>query len=164
MPMNGAVDIIENNEATKFAVLSFDDVPEDMYQNAYPFLKSQSIPFTLFLANEYIGKRGYLSLEQIKELQQTDLCTIGAHTKSHQMLRRSKNVHEEIAGCKEELEELLDCSVNYFAYPYGSLQAVDKKSVYIAKAHYRAAFSTVYADINDTSSAYRWFLPRKYIK
>ena len=162
--MSEAFRIIEERNSKKFAILSFDDVPDDMYTNAYPFLKANHIPFTLFLARDRVGMPGYLSLRQIKELQKDGLCTIGSHSMSHTMLRYSKDKIYEIVESKTEIEALLGVSVDYFAYPYGSVYAVDIQSRNIAMRYYKAAFSTLYGDINDSSSRCKWFLPRKFLQ
>ena len=50
--MTGAKD--KSRQEPPFCVITFDDVPDDVYVNAYPILKSKRIPFTLFVTSKYI--------------------------------------------------------------------------------------------------------------
>ena len=42
-----SIDSIYDFHSRKFAIITFDDGCLDMYENAYPFLKKHSIPFTV---------------------------------------------------------------------------------------------------------------------
>jgi peptidoglycan/xylan/chitin deacetylase (PgdA/CDA1 family) len=46
---------------------------------------------------------------------------VGAHTRHHVHLRAldAATCHEEIGGCKAELEDLSGAAVRHFCYPYG---------------------------------------------
>ena len=46
---------------------------------------------------------------------------IGGHTRSHADAGRltGYDLPHEIAGCKRDLENAIDCKVRYFAFPYG---------------------------------------------
>jgi len=56
----------------------------------------------------------------VRELHRNGM-QVGAHTVSHPILTRltRDDAHAEIAGSRAKLEELLDASVNAFAYPNG---------------------------------------------
>ena len=56
--------IIRNKDTKKFALITFDDIPESVFTNAYPILKKYNIPFTIFVAIKYIGEKGFISKEQ----------------------------------------------------------------------------------------------------
>ena len=45
----------------KNVVLTFDDVYESVYLNAYPLLKKKDVPYYLFVCNEYLDKDKYVS-------------------------------------------------------------------------------------------------------
>jgi peptidoglycan/xylan/chitin deacetylase (PgdA/CDA1 family) len=63
-----------------------------------------------------------LDLEKIKELQNSKLITIGAHTLYHPILKNEtdERTNEEISKSITELSELLGEQVQYFAYPNGT--------------------------------------------
>ena len=53
----------------KKILLTIDDAFLSFYENAWPILKKNEIPFILFVSTEPIGKRGYMTWEQIKEIE-----------------------------------------------------------------------------------------------
>lgn len=156
-----ALKYIKEGSDTKFAVVTFDDVPNNVYVNAYPILKELSIPFTLFITTGYIGKEGYLTNEQIIEMDNDPLCTVGAHTLTHPQLRRVSNSYEELSKSKAILEQMLKHPIKFLAYPYGRQSSISKKVIRQSKEiGYECAFSTVQTPINDISSKSSFFLPR----
>ena len=48
----------------KKILLTIDDAFLSFYENAWPILKKNKIPFILFVSTEPIGKKGYMSWEQ----------------------------------------------------------------------------------------------------
>ena len=153
--------ILDRKSSEPFAVVTFDDVPDNFFTNAYPILRERSIPFILFLTTSFIGKQGYLSEKQIKELDRDPLCTIGAHTLTHPMLRRVSNSKEELTKAKHILEERLGHSVDYMAYPYGRQSSVSRRIMREARdAGYLCAFGTIQSPITDTSSNNFYYIPR----
>ncbi len=159
--LDACLSLIGKESNQRFAVLTFDDVPADFLENAYPFLRSKEIPFTLFITTSYLQTVGFLNEEQIKELVKDPLCTIGAHSVTHPMLRNSKDYKEEISNSKKILEETLDKPIDYFAYPYGRQSAVSRRVRKCVKEYgYKAAFSTIFAPISSVTLRKRYFLPR----
>ncbi len=155
------LDIIHFKHSAKFAIVTFDDVPDNFYTNAYPVLKNYDIPFVLFITTEFIDKKGYLSMEQIVELDKDPLCTIGAHTMTHPMLRKVNNSREELVDSKKHLEEILGHQVNYLAYPFGRQSSVSRRIMKEAKqSGYLCAFGTIQSYITDTSSNNLFYIPR----
>lgn len=160
-----ALDIMRNKNDEKFAVVTFDDVSDDVYCNAYPILKHNNIPFTLFVTTNFINKVGFLSKYQLLEMDKDNLCTIGAHTVSHPMLRYSDDISYELKHSKNILEELLGHKVDYLAYPYGRQSSVSRKVQIIAKkSGYKCAFGTIQTPISDVSEKNMFYLPRVVLK
>lgn len=159
-----ALDIIRKRDSKKFFIITFDDIPKSVYTNAYPFLKKKNIPFTCFIAVNLIGTADFINYDQLIELSKDPLCTIGSHTLNHSMLRHSKSKKKEIVDSKSKLQDMINQEVKFFAYPYGSVFAVDYKSIKFTKKAYLCAFSTINANLNNTSSRFKWFLPRIYVK
>lgn len=152
--------IVSQHSNKKFVLITFDDVPEDMYINAYPYLKENHIPFTVFITTGFIDKKGYLSSEQLESLNKDPLCTIGAHTISHPLLRFNKDKRIEIVECGNILERIIGKPIGVFAYPFGSLYSTDRCSVRLAKERYELAFSTIESNLNDYTVHKTLFLPR----
>jgi peptidoglycan/xylan/chitin deacetylase (PgdA/CDA1 family) len=156
-----AYELIVKKSSQKFAVITFDDVPDCVFINAYPFLKDHNIPFTVFVTTSFINQSPYLSLEHLLALNDETLCTIGAHTVSHPYLRSDKQAGQEIKNSKEQLELLIGKKISFFAYPYGQIKTISLSNIrMVEEAGYLMAFSAINATINDISSNYLWFLPR----
>lgn len=156
-------DCINNNYIgmTKMVSVTFDDVPDNFYTNAYPILKRENIPFTLFVADKFIDTPGFLTGKQLQILSKDILCTIGAHTISHQQLSKTKNSLEEMRLSKNKLEELLERDVEYLAYPYGKHSSINHKIMYQAKKiGFKRAFGTINAPITYFTRNFKFYLPR----
>ena len=57
----------------KEILITIDDAFLSFYLEAWPFLKQNKIPFILFVSTEPVGKNGYMTWEQIKEVEQKNL-------------------------------------------------------------------------------------------
>jgi poly-beta-1,6-N-acetyl-D-glucosamine N-deacetylase len=119
----------------KCVLITFDDVDESVYQNAFPILKKEGIPSTLFLLMKHIGNKNFdglslLDWNQIEEMKKTGLFTFGVHTYN----LHYKDSDKQPAFVKKENVELFQKDTakaiqlyrdkfnkkpNYFAYPYG---------------------------------------------
>lgn len=155
------INIDPKNYKQKFCLVTFDDVPANFITCAYPYLKENKIPFTLFITTEYLTDKKYLSEEQIKELDKDFLCTIGAHTISHPMLRRCCNPEKELLESKRILESILGHSVDIMAYPFGKHSSISKHIRKLTKkVGYVCAFSTINAPISEVSYKSKFFIPR----
>jgi len=53
----------------KKILLTIDDGFESFYNEAWPILKKEKIPFILFISTEPVGKNGYMTWRQIKEIE-----------------------------------------------------------------------------------------------
>lgn len=104
------------------AAITFDDGLEDVYTIAYPFLKSLSIPFTIFVLSDKLDHPGYLTTEQLLELADDPLVTIGSHGTDHTRMGRASEEKQqiELLLSKSKLELLLNRPCKFFAYPFGS--------------------------------------------
>lgn len=61
--------------------------------------------------------------------------TIGAHSCSHKKissLKSESDINRELIECVEVIEKNLDIKVNHFAFPFGSMESMSKKSLNIA--------------------------------
>jgi len=108
---------------------------DDGYANNFPAfeaLASRGLPATWFVVSASVGQpaqwedddtAGWPMLDagQLREMAQAGM-EIGGHTRHHCKLaeKPEDQWHDEIAGCRAELEDLLQGPVTSFAYPYGS--------------------------------------------
>ena len=70
----------------KKILLTVDDAFTSFYENAWPYLKQKKIPFILFVSTQSVGKKGYMTWEQIKEIENSSFGFIGNHSHSHEYL------------------------------------------------------------------------------
>jgi peptidoglycan/xylan/chitin deacetylase (PgdA/CDA1 family) len=132
-------------------VITVDDGYEDNYTHAYPVLKKERFPATIFIIAEHIGMiKGFLTWEEVKEMLKSGI-TFGAHTKSDvyvPSLRDEARLWEETAGARRMIEGHINSPVYYFCYPTGGFTEMAKET--LKKAGYRAACTTNrgFADFN----------------
>ena len=154
---------LENWEKEQdFFALTIDDVPENFYHNAYPLLREAGIPFTLFVNVSLLNKEKFITREQLVEMSQDKLCTIGSHGVSHGefALLNKEQVLRELQDSKHELELIIGKPVEMFAYPYGSYYACGSANKYLAEEVYKYAFGTVACPITKPSLLKKYYLPR----
>ena len=105
----------------KKILLTIDDAFLSFYDEAWPFLKKNKIPFILFVSTEPIGKKGYMSWDQIKEVEQENFTSIGHHSHSHEYLI-DKSDHKFVKDI-EKANILFKKELKYipplFSYPFG---------------------------------------------
>ena len=57
----------------KEILITIDDAFESFYFEAWPYLKKNKIPFILFVSTEPVGKNGYMTWDQIREIEKESL-------------------------------------------------------------------------------------------
>jgi peptidoglycan/xylan/chitin deacetylase (PgdA/CDA1 family) len=122
-------------------VVTFDDAWSDTHENALDVLVEHSIPATLYVPTTLLGREGFLTRVQLLEIVQAGI-QIGAHTRTHRDLRGCSDTEldDEIAGSRNDLEDLLNTEVDTFAYPAG---LHDHRVVAaVARAGFRSAITT----------------------
>ncbi len=131
--LNQLVEWIEGEQAIpeKTVVLTFDDGYEDNCSNVWPILKKYNFPATIFLAPDLIGKKAgdsknvvldMIDWPQIQEMHQSGLIDFQPHGLNHKELCKIslEQVEQEIRGSKNIIEEQLNKTCHFFAYPRGS--------------------------------------------
>ncbi len=117
----------------KKILLTIDDAFSSFYKAAWPYLKKQKIPFILFVSTESVGKNGYMTWAQIKELEKEDMVFIGNHSHSHDYLVDLKNdaFIKDINTASKIFKKELGYNPIFFSYPFGEYSTSIKK--YISK-------------------------------
>ena len=122
---------LNNAKNQRKILLTIDDGYTSFYENAWPILKASKIPFILFISTREVGKKGYMSWKEIKDIAKFDFVEIGNHSHSHDYLidfdnEKIKNdLEKSIDIFKRELNKDLD----FFSYPFGEYSASLKKIV-----------------------------------
>ncbi len=135
-------------------LLTFDDGFLGVHEHAAPVLAALGWPATVFLVSQLIGKRDdwceahnpsgvtypLLDASHIRELRGQGF-SFHSHTRNHADLPTldDRQLHDQLAGSRTDLQALLGEEVAYLAYPYGHY---DDRVLQAAQvAGYRAAFS-----------------------
>lgn len=101
-------------------LLTFDDGNVDQWENSIEVLDQYNFKALFFIMTVTVGKRNYLSEEQIRLLSQWEHY-IGCHTWDHQSVNslKTKDFHWQVERPKAYLENLTGLPIIAFAYPYG---------------------------------------------
>lgn len=136
-------------------VLSFDDGYDNFYTNAYPILKARGLKAIVFVITDRVGSPGYLTWNQIVEMDQSGLITIGSHTLNHVSLAGidKEKATREIVDSKFAIETHLGHNIDYFCYPYGTFDYQAMKIV--EESGYKMALSTIQG-VDQTYSDRYW--------
>jgi peptidoglycan/xylan/chitin deacetylase (PgdA/CDA1 family) len=105
-------------------VFTFDDGCETDLIFAAPILKEAGFGATFYVTVAHLGRRGYLSESQLRELSDAGF-EVGSHSLTHSYLHdlSDARVREEVAGSKERLEQLTGRAVRHFSCPGGRWDA-----------------------------------------
>lgn len=122
-------------------VLTFDDIYDNVFLNAFPVLCELNIPATCFLSTAFVDspepflfdpwamehqadipQDSWLPItsEHVTEMVASGLIEFGAHTHTHQDFRdRPEDFQQDLECGMEELERLVGSPPQAFAFPYG---------------------------------------------
>jgi len=135
-------------------IVTFDDGYKDVIDNAYPVLENYHFKATVFLIINKIGKEGYLSWNDIFQLQ-TAGWSFGSHTLNHRSLTAldQTEAEKEISESKKILDWALKKPVTFFCYPYGKFNQDVVKIV--QDAGYLGATTTLFGRQNSGADIYQ---------
>ena len=131
----------KKNQSQKQVLLTFDDGYDNNYNYAYPVLKDHGFPAVIFVVVNKLGRKGYLTSAQVKEMQNNGI-VIASHTLNEKYapaLSRARLV-QELCGSKEKLEKITGWPVEFFAYCSGGYNIQAQKI--LKDAGYLIAFTT----------------------
>ena len=117
----------------KKILITIDDAFSSFYEIAWPYLKEKQIPFILFVSTESVGRNGYMTWEQIKEIEKENTAYIGNHSHTHKYLIDFKNEDfiNDINVSSLIFKERLGYNPIFFSYPFGEYSTLIKE--YISK-------------------------------
>jgi len=123
--------IIKTNLDSSYLLLTIDDGFESFYKNAWPILSEKKIPFILFISTREVGKHGYMTWKQIKEIEESGLGTIGNHSHSHEYLVdwKEDEIKSDLETSIKIFKKELGHSPKIFSYPFGEYGSNLKKIV-----------------------------------
>tara|TARA_Y100000816_G_C26025830_1_gene536842 strand:+ start:56 stop:1114 length:1059 start_codon:yes stop_codon:yes gene_type:complete len=136
------LDFAENynkSKVNKKILLTIDDAFSSFYKNAWPFLKQNKIPFILFVSTDPVGKKGYMTWEQIREVEKETFAFIGNHSHSHEYMIEfdSFKFQNDINKSIKIFEKELGYNPIFFSYPFGEYSLKQKNFI---KKKFKFAF------------------------
>jgi peptidoglycan/xylan/chitin deacetylase (PgdA/CDA1 family) len=150
----------ENPPPPRTVAITFDDGYEDNFTTALPLLRRYGARATLYLVADReegsdwsakkkahhnsgeLTREPKLSDEQVREMIDSGLIELAAHTLTHANLARvgPEEREREIGGSREWLERRFGRAVTSFAYPFGIWGPEDRQAV--ERAGFRSAVTT----------------------
>jgi len=148
----------------KKILITIDDAFSSFYEIAWPYLKEKKIPFILFVSTKTIGGNGYMTWDQIIELEKENTVYIGNHSHAHNYLVDMKNEDfiTDIVTSSKVFNKNLGYNPIFFSYPFGEYSSLIKE--YISK-NFKFSFGqhSGVIDVNkDRSELPRFPINEKY--
>lgn len=108
------------NDQVKHVVVTFDDGLVSDYQEAYPILTEAGVQANFFVNTATIGTRGFLTWQQIAEMQRAGM-SFQSHGHDHVVLIRLSTgaLEQQLSKSKQLLEDRVGRPVDFLAVPYG---------------------------------------------
>jgi peptidoglycan/xylan/chitin deacetylase (PgdA/CDA1 family) len=102
-------------------LITIDDGFQSFYDQAWPILKKEKIPFILFVNTREVGTRGYMSWKQIREVSKEKFAHIGNHSHSHEYLvdMKDEKIIDDINLASSDFKDNLGYNSSFFSYPFG---------------------------------------------
>ena len=149
---------LRNNKKQRKVLLTIDDGFLSFYQNAWPILKKDKIPFILFVSTKEVGSFNYMNWEQIKEISKENFVEIGNHSHTHEYLvdENNKFITADIQKSINIFKEKLGKNSDFFSYPFGEY-SINFKNI-IKSLGFKYAFGQHSGVIDETKDLFE--LPR----
>jgi peptidoglycan/xylan/chitin deacetylase (PgdA/CDA1 family) len=149
-------EMLRAHPSQNLVAITFDDGYRDNLTVALPLLEKFRLPMTLFVTAGFLGRDGYLSETELREISQHPLVTIGAHGLWHRHFNRltQDEARFELMESRRLLGGVTGKTVDLLAWPYGECNSeLEQLS---AACGYRASWS-VWKGTNSAHS--RWRVP-----
>ena len=149
---------LSNNKKERKILLTIDDGLQSFYNNAWPILKKNEIPFILFVNTREVGSYNYMDWNQIKEIHQSEFAEIGNHSHSHEYLvnESPEVIRKDIVKSINIFKNKLGTNSKFFSYPFGEY-SLEFKEI-IKDLEFEFAFGQHSGVIDETKDF--WELPR----
>lgn len=111
-------------------------------------------------------RRQAMTWEQVKELSNHPLCTIGGHTVSHCVLNQlsEDDFRKEVGNNIRKIESVTGKPVQHFAYPYGSPNEIGEREYQlISEFGFKTVFFSYGGCITNENKHNTTHLPRVYL-
>jgi peptidoglycan/xylan/chitin deacetylase (PgdA/CDA1 family) len=132
LSMRALLPYLQGQRRGKVVGITFDDGYLNNLTHAAPVLQALGFSATCYLVSQRMGQTNdwdlslgvaqapLMNLDQVRQWLGAGQ-DVGAHSRTHAHLPQltSAQAHREIAGCRDELQAALDCTVTDFCYPYG---------------------------------------------
>ena len=111
----------DKRKDNKKVLITIDDGFKSFYNEAWPYLKKNQIPFILFISTEPVGKNGYMNWDEIREIEKSELGYIGHHSHTHEYLINMSDDQfiEDIETSSRIFKDKLGYVPSIFSYPFG---------------------------------------------
>lgn len=137
-------------------LVTIDDGCLSTLTEVLPTLQRWNVPAVAFVSAALIGAdyeglpERYLTWDELRELDQSPLVTVGSHAHTHRSLglMPPAEARDEARRSRETLEEQLGHEVRCFAYPFGTradFNGVTERA--LADAGYHIAFNSMHGAI-----------------
>jgi len=115
----------------KRILITIDDAFSSFYKNAWPYLRENQIPFILFTSTETIGNKGYMNIDELKEVESYSFAYLGNHSHSHEYMiefnfEKFKN---DIDKSIDIFNDLFNHNPIFFSYPFGEYSLEQKNYI-----------------------------------
>ena len=144
----------------KTVFITIDDAYSSFFQNGFPVLKKNRLPFSIFVSSDYVSsaeESEFMSWSMLKEVSNSNGLILN-HSKSHESLvgMDIQTLKKEVEQNQIEIEKKIGKQPKIFSYPYGeSSKSIEEV---IEMLNYEIAFSQHSAPIHMDQNKYR--LPR----
>ena len=150
----------EINLTNKTVFITIDDAYKSFFQNGFPILKKNKLPFSIFVSTNYVSNEDdsdFMSWSMLKEVSSNNGLILN-HSKSHESLvgMDLQILKKEIEQNQIEIEKKIGTQPKIFSYPYGESSKSIEEVIKIL--NYEIAFSQHSAPIHIDQNKYR--LPR----
>jgi peptidoglycan/xylan/chitin deacetylase (PgdA/CDA1 family) len=133
----------------KKILITIDDAFLSFYENAWPFLKENQIPFILFTSTDFIGKKGYMNIDQLREVEKESFAYLGNHSHMHEYMVTFdfNKFTNDIDRSIEIFNNLFNYSPIFFSYPFGEY-SLEQKNYISSKFEYAFGQHSGVIDLN----------------
>ncbi len=149
---------LKKEKTKRKILLTIDDAFLSFYKEAWPVIKKDKIPFILFVSTREVGKFGYMTWDQIREIASESFAHIGNHSHSHEYLIdfKKNEIIDDLNKSINIFKKEVGYNSNFFSYPFGEY-SIELKNI-ANNLGFKYAFGQHSGVIDDTKDYFE--LPR----